>query len=63
MTDAYLAISPRNMFNKTVSAISSALCPVATLSTFNIAAPRSRALKMSKEKEADSKSQIEEKEQ
>ena len=31
------------MFNKTVSAISSALCPVATLSTFNNAAPRSRA--------------------
>lgn len=41
----YLAISPRNIFKSTVSAISSALCPVTSLSTFNNAAPRSRALK------------------
>ena len=42
----HLAISPRRIFKRTVSAISSALCPVATLSTFNNAAPRSRALEI-----------------
>lgn len=42
----HLAISPRNMFKRTVSAISSALCPVASLSTFSKAAPRSRALEI-----------------
>lgn len=44
----YLAMSPRNMFKRTVSAISSALCPVTSLSTFNSAAPRSRALNTEK---------------
>lgn len=43
LDDNYLAISPRNMFKRTVSAISSALCPVTSLSTFSNAAPRSRA--------------------
>lgn len=41
----YLAISPRKIFNRTVSAMSSALCPVASLSTFNSAAPLSRAFR------------------
>lgn len=36
-------MSPRNILRITVSAISSALCPVTTLSAFNKAAPRSRA--------------------
>lgn len=40
----YLAMSPLNMFSRTVSAMSSALCPVTSLSTFKRAAPRSRAL-------------------
>lgn len=41
----YLAISPRRMFKRTVSAISSALCPVTSLSTLSNAAPRSSAFK------------------
>lgn len=49
-TNGYLAISPRNIFKRTVSAISSALCPVTSLSTFNIAAPLSRALYALKKK-------------
>lgn len=36
-------ISPRNIFINTVSAISSALCPVTRELTFNRAAPRSSA--------------------
>lgn len=42
---AYLAISPRRIFSKTVSAMSSALCPVTILSAFSRAAPRSSAYK------------------
>lgn len=37
------AVSPRKIFMITVSAMSSALCPVAIQSTSNVFAPRSRA--------------------